>query len=62
MIDRETMITVGAIAASWALAQLLVWIRARRAHRAEQQLRTDMQMRRGFRTLQRRGWAPKDLL
>jgi hypothetical protein len=56
---RESLITVGAIAGGWALVQLMVWARAwreiRRERQLEQQRQTDMQMRRGFRELQRRG-------
>lgn len=63
MSGRESLITVGAIAAAWAIAQLLVWIRAWRAHRiaqrAEEQLQLELRARRGWRALQR--MYPEDI-
>lgn len=62
-MSREDLITLGAIAGGWFLAQLLVWARAwcaiRRERRAEDQLQLEMRARRGWRALQR--MYPEDI-
>lgn len=62
-MSRQDLITWGAIGGGWAIAQLLVWIRAWRAIRrerlAEEQLFYEMRQRRGWRALQR--MYPEDI-
>lgn len=65
MSGRESLITLLAIAAAWLMVQVMIAVRAWRAHvrqaRADEQVHLEALQRRGWRTLQRRKELPEDL-